>query len=105
MHPSGQQQGPFPEIQLRELIARGTVTADTLVWTEGMAGWQKAGEIPGLMLRCRRARRRCRSAAVRRRGTAAAASHGGGHGCRSTSAILGFRSGRSLVLYVIGMLF
>ena len=23
--------------------------ADTLVWTEGMAGWQKAGEVPGLM--------------------------------------------------------
>ena len=39
----GQQQGPYPEIQLRDLIARGTVTADTLVWTEGMAGWQKAG--------------------------------------------------------------
>lgn len=45
----GQQQGPFPEAQLREFIARGTVGADTLVWTEGMAAWQKAGEIPGLM--------------------------------------------------------
>ena len=45
----GQQQGPYPEAQLRDLIARGTVRADTLVWTEGMAGWQKAGEIPGLM--------------------------------------------------------
>jgi hypothetical protein len=44
----GQQQGPYPEIQLRELIARGTITADTLVWTEGMANWQKAAEIPGL---------------------------------------------------------
>jgi hypothetical protein len=44
----GQQQGPYPEIQLRELLARGTITADTLVWTEGMANWQKAGEIPGL---------------------------------------------------------
>jgi hypothetical protein len=45
----GQQKGPFPEVQLRDLITRGTVRADTLVWTEGMAGWQKAGEIPGLM--------------------------------------------------------
>jgi len=45
----GQQQGPFPEAQLREFIARGTVGADTLVWTEGMAAWQKAGEIPGLI--------------------------------------------------------
>jgi hypothetical protein len=45
----GQQQGPYPEIQLRELLARGTLTADTLVWTEGMANWQRAGEIPGLL--------------------------------------------------------
>ena len=45
----GQQLGPYAEVQLREFIARGSVRADTLVWTEGMAGWQKAGEIPGLM--------------------------------------------------------
>src|SRR5258708_39702430 len=45
----GQQQGPFPEAQLRDLITRGTVGADTLVWTEGMSGWQRAGEIPGLV--------------------------------------------------------
>jgi hypothetical protein len=46
---AGQQQGPFPEVQLRGLIAAGTVRADTLVWTDGMADWQKAGEVPGLM--------------------------------------------------------
>jgi hypothetical protein len=45
----GQQQGPFAEAQLRDFIARGTVTADTLVWTEGMAGWEKAGDIPDLL--------------------------------------------------------
>jgi hypothetical protein len=45
----GQQKGPFPEFQLRDLIVRGTVGPDTLVWTEGMSGWQKAGEIPGLI--------------------------------------------------------
>ncbi len=45
----GQQKGPLPEAQLRDLIARGTVRSDTLVWTEGMSGWQKAGEIPGLV--------------------------------------------------------
>jgi len=45
---SGQQQGPLPEAQLRSLIANGTVRADTLIWTDGMAGWQKAGDIPGL---------------------------------------------------------
>jgi hypothetical protein len=44
----GQQQGPYPEIQLRDLIARGAVAADTLVWSQGMAGWEKAGDIPGL---------------------------------------------------------
>jgi GYF domain 2 len=42
----GQQQGPYPEVKLREFIARGTVTADTLVWSEGMADWQKAGIFP-----------------------------------------------------------
>ena len=46
---NGQQQGPFPEVQLRDLIVRGTVRADTLVWSEGMSGWQRAAEIPGLM--------------------------------------------------------
>jgi GYF domain 2 len=46
---NGQQQGPYPEAQFRDLIARGAVTPQTLVWSEGMAGWQKAGEIPGLM--------------------------------------------------------
>jgi GYF domain 2 len=44
----GQQHGPYPETQLREFIARGAVRADTLVWTEGMANWQKAAEIPDL---------------------------------------------------------
>ncbi|WP_349627969.1 DUF4339 domain-containing protein [Bradyrhizobium sp. AC87j1] len=34
----GQQKGPFPEPQFRDLIAQGIVRADTLVWAEGMAG-------------------------------------------------------------------
>lgn len=45
----GKQQGPCPEGQFRDLIVQGVVRPDTLVWTEGMAGWQKAAEIPGLM--------------------------------------------------------
>src|ERR1700730_14752627 len=45
----GQQQGPVSEAQLRDLIATGKVTRETLVWTEGMANWQKAGDIPGLL--------------------------------------------------------
>jgi uncharacterized protein DUF4339 len=44
----GQQQGPLPDAQFRDLIARGVIRADTLVWTDGMAGWHKAGDIPGL---------------------------------------------------------
>jgi hypothetical protein len=43
------QQGPYPEDQFRDFIARGLVRADTLVWSEGMAGWQRAGDIPGLI--------------------------------------------------------
>ncbi|MDA9479025.1 hypothetical protein XI03_31975 [Bradyrhizobium sp. CCBAU 65884] len=45
----GQQKGPFPEAQFRDLIARGIVRSDTLVWAEGMTGWQKAGAVPGLV--------------------------------------------------------
>lgn len=45
----GRQEGPFPESQLSALIAAGRLTRDTLVWSEGMSGWQKAGEIPGFV--------------------------------------------------------
>ncbi|WP_315781170.1 MULTISPECIES: DUF4339 domain-containing protein [unclassified Bradyrhizobium] len=45
----GQQQGPISEDELRDLIARSVVTAETLLWSDGMAGWEKAGRIPGLM--------------------------------------------------------
>ncbi len=45
----GQQHGPYPEAQFRQFIAAGKVTAATLVWTEGMTNWQKAGDIPGLL--------------------------------------------------------
>jgi hypothetical protein len=44
-----QQKGPFPEAQFHNLVVRGTVGPDTLVWTEGMADWQKAREIPELI--------------------------------------------------------
>src|SRR5436305_1160636 len=45
----GQQQGPVFEDALRDLVARGAVTAETLVWSDGMAGWEKAGRVPGLI--------------------------------------------------------
>jgi len=38
------QQGPIAVAELQELTASGTITADTLVWTNGMAAWAKAGE-------------------------------------------------------------
>ncbi len=46
---NGLQQGPFGEAQFRDLIARGSIAPDTLVWTESMAGWQRAADVPGLM--------------------------------------------------------
>jgi len=45
----GQQQGPVSEEELRDLIANGVVTSETLLWSDGMAGWEKAERIPGLM--------------------------------------------------------
>src|ERR1700753_500767 len=44
----GKQEGPHSETVFRGLIGQGQVTPDTLVWTEGMAEWQRAGDIPGL---------------------------------------------------------
>lgn len=43
------QAGPFGEAQFRDMIARGQITRDTLVWTAGITSWTKAGEVPGLM--------------------------------------------------------
>jgi hypothetical protein len=45
----GKQAGPFNDAQLRDLIARGQVTAETLIWSTPMTAWTKAGDIPGLM--------------------------------------------------------
>jgi hypothetical protein len=45
----GKQQGPYPEAQFRDFLTGGAISADTLVWTEGLAGWLRAGEIPGLL--------------------------------------------------------
>ncbi len=41
---NGQQAGPFPISGLQE----AGITKETYVWTEGMAEWQKAGEINDL---------------------------------------------------------
>ena len=43
------QEGPYSEAEFRDLVARGTIRPDTYVWTDGMPGWQFAGEVPGLL--------------------------------------------------------
>lgn len=40
----GKPVGPLDEAALREMIASGKLTGETLVWTEGMADWIKAAE-------------------------------------------------------------
>lgn len=45
----GKQQGPLSEAELRDLLVTRVVGADTLVWSEGMSSWTKAGEVPGLL--------------------------------------------------------
>ncbi len=44
----GKQEGPFPETDIRAFIAAGRVTAETLVWSEGMTAWQRAGDFSSL---------------------------------------------------------
>ncbi|MEP6670811.1 MAG: DUF4339 domain-containing protein [Chthoniobacter sp.] len=35
----GQQQGPVSQAELEALVSKGTVTAETLVWREGLPNW------------------------------------------------------------------
>lgn len=49
----GKQLGPFSETQFRDLIANGTVSGASYVWTNGMENWQHAQDVPGLMNRPR----------------------------------------------------
>ncbi len=44
----GHQQGPHPLDQLKAQAQSGTLTRESLVWCEGMAGWEKAGEVEEL---------------------------------------------------------
>lgn len=44
----GQQQGPYGVPQLQQALAAGQITADTLVWSNGMTGWTPAGQVPAL---------------------------------------------------------
>ena len=42
---NGQQAGPFTLDQLRGMVASGQLTPGTLVWTDGMAGWEPARDV------------------------------------------------------------
>lgn len=41
----GQQAGPFDAATLKQQIASGSVTRETLVWSEGMSDWTAASEV------------------------------------------------------------
>ncbi|GAB4135276.1 MAG: SPFH domain-containing protein [Bacteroidia bacterium] len=45
---NGQQQGPYDENTFRGMIQSGSVTRETLVWKNGMAGWLAAAQVPEL---------------------------------------------------------
>jgi membrane protease subunit (stomatin/prohibitin family) len=45
---AGRSAGPFDAAALAASAARGELTAATLVWTAGMAGWLPAGQVPAL---------------------------------------------------------
>lgn len=40
------RHGPVSEADLKELVASGTVTPDTLVWRDGLGDWVRAGDVP-----------------------------------------------------------
>lgn len=42
---NGTKTGPLPEDQILALLAAGTITHQTLLWTQGMEGWAPAGEL------------------------------------------------------------
>jgi membrane protease subunit (stomatin/prohibitin family) len=44
----GRAEGPFSLTQLRERAEAGALTRTSLVWTQGMASWQPAGEVQDL---------------------------------------------------------
>lgn len=45
---NGKQAGPITEAEMRKLIINESVTAETLVWTQGMEQWAQAQFIPSV---------------------------------------------------------
>jgi membrane protease subunit (stomatin/prohibitin family) len=42
---NGQQQGPYTEQALQQMVQQGTLKRDTLIWKQGMPSWSKAGDV------------------------------------------------------------
>ena len=42
---AGQQYGPYDYNTLKQFITTGQLTAQTLVWQQGMTAWTAAGEV------------------------------------------------------------
>jgi hypothetical protein len=42
---NGQQMGPVDEARIKELLANGTISESTLVWTNGMSTWQPLTQV------------------------------------------------------------
>ncbi len=45
---NNEQLGPFDLTQLAQMAQQGQLTRDIMVWKQGMAQWQKAGEVPDM---------------------------------------------------------
>jgi membrane protease subunit (stomatin/prohibitin family) len=45
---AGAAKGPYGRGHLGRLVADGSVSRETLVWSQGMDGWKAAGEVPEL---------------------------------------------------------
>ncbi len=45
---NGQQQGPFPQNHIQQMLAGGVYNQDTLVWKEGFQNWLPISQVPEL---------------------------------------------------------
>lgn len=41
--------GPYTEREIKRMLLDKTITKDTLVWSQGMAEWQRASEQPDII--------------------------------------------------------
>ena len=45
---NGQQAGPYDMNTLKQMVMQNQFTKEVLVWSEGMANWTAAGQVPEL---------------------------------------------------------